>query len=105
MKIDSIVKKSFVFLVAEIAFVLVFCGWANAETNVFAGGDGTKDAPWQITTPEQLDAVRKHLGGNFILTADIDLSGYANWEPIGIFRPLSEKPEDAEAPDPSVAFR
>ena len=70
----------------------------------FAGGAGTRDDPWQIATPGQLDAVRDHLGGHFILIADVDLSAYANWEPIGSFVPLSDAPEHAEVPDPSVAF-
>lgn len=38
------------------------------------------------------------------MTADIDLSGYDNWEPIGTFQPLSDKPEDAKTADLEVAF-
>lgn len=36
-----------------------------------------------IYTAEDLDAVRKNIYGKYILMNDIDLSGYANWEPIG----------------------
>jgi len=44
----------------------------------FAGGDGTANDPWQISTPSQLDAVRNYLGSansdkHFILINDIDL--------------------------------
>ncbi|WP_138756173.1 S-layer homology domain-containing protein [Paenibacillus sinopodophylli] len=54
----------------------------------FAGGTGTSSEPYLIETAAQLDEVRWHLGNNihFKLTADIDLSGYAEgegWAPIG----------------------
>lgn len=48
----------------------------------FAGGDGSKENPYQIATAEQLNAVRNHMDSNFVLINDIDLSKY-NWEPIG----------------------
>ncbi len=49
----------------------------------FAGGDGTEENPYQVSTPEQLDAVRNDLSAHYIQTTDIDLSGYENWAPIG----------------------
>ncbi|ULO05930.1 S-layer homology domain-containing protein [Paenibacillus sp. 19GGS1-52] len=53
----------------------------------FAGGDGSASDPYQIATADQLNEVRNHLeaGLYFELTADIDLSSYANWEPIGTY--------------------
>jgi len=36
-----------------------------------------------ISTPAELDAIRSDLAGDYVLGADIDLAGYANWEPIG----------------------
>ena len=72
--------------------------------SIFEEGDGTAKSPYQITTAEQLDQVRNYLDKHFILTEDIDLSGYENWEPIGMFQPLSEKEEDAETANPKVAF-
>ncbi len=39
----------------------------------------------QISTPAQLNAVRNNLAGSYILTANIDISAYENWEPITIF--------------------
>jgi len=36
-----------------------------------------------ILTAAELDAVRLNLAGDYILGADIDLVGYANWDPIG----------------------
>ncbi|WP_446897112.1 cell wall-binding repeat-containing protein [Clostridium sp. LBM24168] len=80
-------------------------GGGSSGSNSFAGGNGTVSSPYKIATAAQLSKVRSYLNKNFILTADIDLSSYANWEPIGAFKPLSDKPEDAETPDPKVAFR
>lgn len=37
----------------------------------------------EISTPEQLFAVHNDLDGYYVLTADIDLSGYDDWVPIG----------------------
>ena len=72
--------------------------------SAFAGGKGTADDPWQIATAEQLDKVREDLTACYVLTEDIDLSGYENWEPIGVFQSLSDAPEDAEIPHPDYAF-
>lgn len=74
------------------------------EKNDFAGGTGTAEDPWQIATAEQLDRVRENLKGHYVLIADIDLSGYVNWTPIGAFRSKSDAPEDAEVPHPDYAF-
>ncbi len=54
-----------------------------SASNGFAGGDGTKNNPYQISTPEQLDAIRNDLTANYVLINDIDLSNWDNWEPIG----------------------
>ena len=70
----------------------------------FAGGAGTAEDPWQIADAEQLDAVRNDLTAHYILTADIDLSDYESWSPIGTFRSKSDAPEDAEIPHPDYAF-
>lgn len=53
------------------------------STVYFAGGDGSKNNPYQISTPEQLDAVRNNLTANYILINDIDLSEWGDWKPIG----------------------
>ena len=49
----------------------------------FAGGDGSEENPYQVSTPEQLYAVRDNLEAHYIQINDIDLSTYKNWEPIG----------------------
>ena len=77
----------------------------SVETDTrFAGGAGTAEDPWQIATAEQLDRVREDLTAHYILTADIDLSGYENWTPIGAFQSKSDAPEDVEVPHPDYAF-
>jgi hypothetical protein len=46
----------------------------------FAGGDGTSGNPYQISTQAQLDSVRNHLSSNYIITANLSLTG--SWTPI-----------------------
>lgn len=59
----------------------------DIELYIWPGaGSGTAADPYQVTTAEQLDAVRNYLNDSniyFEQAADIDLSGYANWLPIG----------------------
>lgn len=56
----------------------------------FAGGDGSRENPYQIATVEQLNAVRNHLSSHFILINDINFSDCVDetgkqkyFEPIG----------------------
>ena len=51
----------------------------------FAGGSGTKEDPYLIATAEQLNAIRLNyaIGTYYKLIADIDLSNWGNWVPIG----------------------
>ena len=49
----------------------------------FAGGSGTKADPYLIKTAEQLNAVRFHLSAHYKLMANIDLSKWGQWLPIG----------------------
>lgn len=51
----------------------------------FANGVGTETDPYQVATAADLNGVRDYLTAHFIQTADIDLSGYTNWVPIGDF--------------------
>ncbi|MDE6767899.1 MAG: carboxypeptidase regulatory-like domain-containing protein, partial [Eubacterium sp.] len=55
----------------------------TSNDNVFAGGDGTEANPYQVSTPEQLNAVRNDLSAHYIQINDIDMSDWGNWEPIG----------------------
>ncbi|MAL16538.1 MAG: hypothetical protein CL670_09815 [Balneola sp.] len=54
----------------------------------FSAGDGTENAPYQISNAAQLDSTRYFLEDHFILTEDIDLdvapfNTGEGWEPIG----------------------
>mgnify|MGYP000966059192 FL=1 len=58
------------------------------EYELFAGGDGSVDYPYQVATAEQLNNVRYHLDQHFIQTEEINLNVApynedAGWEPIG----------------------
>ena len=76
-------KKSLLF-----GFLFTLCIFSTAKAQ-FEGGDGTQGDPFQISTPDQLNAVRNYLPAqyNFILLNDIDLTDtdYDPWTPIGTF--------------------
>ncbi|GGL61789.1 InlB B-repeat-containing protein [Sporolactobacillus putidus] len=92
-------KKSTLLFLAFILFLSTFIQFTSpraglADTSGFAGGSGTANDPWVITTPQQLDNVRNDLSAHYKLGNDIDLSSYvssggagyhagAGWEPIG----------------------
>lgn len=51
-------------------------------------GDGTKEKPYVIKTPEDLQQISKHLSSHFVLASDITLDG--EFSPIGNqFEPFS----------------
>ena len=50
----------------------------------FTYGSGTEADPYLVETAADLNGVRDYLSAHFKQMADIDLSGYENWEPIGI---------------------
>ncbi|MDE6590261.1 MAG: hypothetical protein K2K53_07995, partial [Oscillospiraceae bacterium] len=49
----------------------------------FAGGSGTREDPYLVSTPDQLNAIRQGLDKHYKLANDIDLSTWGNWLPIG----------------------
>lgn len=64
-----------------IIFTILLIKNANAQ---FTGlGSGTKNDPYQITTPAQLDEMRNFRSSHYRLMNDLDLSGIENWIPIG----------------------
>jgi hypothetical protein len=88
----------------------VFFGFAAlmiAAIFTLAGCDtngSSDDDPVLIETAAQFDAIRNNLSGHYILANDIDLASYSNFEPIGVFVPVSESPEDEENPNLELAF-
>ena len=57
----------------------------------------------EISTAEQLAAIKDNLSGNYVLTADIDLAG-VEWTPIGAYAPSGESAEEQEIPAVETAF-
>jgi hypothetical protein len=94
-------KKERVFCLAGILGILLVFGLVLTGC---PADSSENDEPVRITTAAQLDAVRNNLSGSYILAADIDLSSYENFSPIGIFEPVSEAKEDQETPKRKLAF-
>ena len=59
----------------------------------FAGGDGTEDSPFEVSSAEQLANIGQILYCNFRLTQNITLSG--NWTPLGAKSPCGGGNDDA----------
>ncbi len=70
--------KQFLFVTFFVA-----CSTLTQPVLAFDGGDGSSGNPYLVSTAAHLDNVRNHLEAHFLQTADIDISGYANWVPIG----------------------
>jgi hypothetical protein len=68
------------FFLVEITISL-----PGSPSGTYAGGDGSADAPYQIATAAQLNAMGNYPGDwnkHFILVDDIDLSGYTYDGPL-----------------------
>ncbi|HEU5139591.1 MAG TPA: cadherin-like beta sandwich domain-containing protein, partial [Bacillales bacterium] len=81
-------KGCFITIIMVFMFSVIVpfgTGGTAHAAGPFAGGSGTSSDPYIIVTPAQLDAVRDYYNDCFRLGTDIDLSGYANWEPISPF--------------------
>lgn len=49
----------------------------------YAGGSGDYENPYLIANEHHLMNIEKNMSAHYKLTADIDLSGISNWQPIG----------------------
>ena len=49
----------------------------------YAGGSGDYENPYLIANEHHLMNIEKNMSAHYKLTADIDLSGISDWEPIG----------------------
>ncbi len=79
-------KKGIIGLLILFCVILLMLGTVKTEIEGkerFAGGIGAEDDPYLISTPDHLDNVRNHLDKHFTQIADIDLSAFENWDPIG----------------------
>jgi hypothetical protein len=50
----------------------------------FGGGNGIPSSPYIVEDAQDLNAVRNKLDAHYRQVANINLSGYSNWTPIGI---------------------
>lgn len=82
------IQKGMALVLAVLLFVttIPFSVFATETTAsvTFAGGDGSIDNPYQVSTPEQLNAVRNDLSACYVQINDIDMADWGNWQPIGI---------------------
>ena len=88
MKWGSGMRKSLLVALVALLVGLPLMGLGSEKVQaadpVFSGGgDGTPGDPFKIKSAEDLDHVRDDPGASYRLVADIDLSSYDNWEPIG----------------------
>lgn len=67
---------------------------ATGNTTEFAGGSGTAEDPYLISTPEHLDNVRYYLDAHFKMINDIDLTNFGSWLPIGTTSDNYLSPQD-----------
>jgi hypothetical protein len=91
-------KRQGVFFGFAVLLIAAIFTLAGCDT----GGGDDDDDTIKINTAAQFNDIRNNLSGHYVLEADIDLSGYANWEPIGQFVPVSE--EEEETPNLKLAF-
>lgn len=64
--------------------ILFFIIFARLTLAQFSGGTGVEGDPYLVATPIQLDSMRFYATQAwFEQIADIDLSGIANWNPVG----------------------
>ena len=80
-------KRVFAFLltVSLVMSLLPGLAWAATDSAIFAGGNGTKEAPYLVETPEAFHAVRDYPEAYFRQTADLDMAQWGFWTPIPEF--------------------
>lgn len=83
----------FIFVLA-VSFVFSITAYAEENYFDFAGGNGTEENPYKISTPAHLNNIRNYLDAFYIQTSDIDLEAAtaeggafydsgSGWQPIG----------------------
>ncbi|OXS52921.1 hypothetical protein B1A99_31705 [Cohnella sp. CIP 111063] len=88
MKWGNVMRKSLTTaLIALLALLPLIGAWPGnvlaASCTFSAETDGSPGNPYIIHSAEELDCVREDLTASYKLGADIDLSAYGNWVPIG----------------------
>jgi hypothetical protein len=78
-------------LTLGMAFLLVAMVFAAVPVSVgakFEGGNGSAEDPYQISTVDQLQDMKKHLSAHYILVNDIDASSTSTWNDGAGFIPV-----------------
>ena len=76
-------SKKFVCVFMTVIFLAVI-GTVGVSAASFSGsGKGTKSSPYLVTNAQQLDEMRNNLSAYYKLSNTIDMSGVANFKPIG----------------------
>lgn len=84
MNFPSMGKRHRVLVLSLLFFCLFSLAVFTEEAAAFSGtGSGSIEEPYIILTAAQLYEVRDELDAHYQLGADIDLSVYENWVPIG----------------------
>ena len=81
--------RSYASTLLATATLLLALPGQNLLAQPFGGGAGTDLEPYQISTIEQLNAIRgEYLDDHFLLTADLDFSGYTYDDPVKGWLPI-----------------
>jgi len=83
-------RKSLIMVLAALLVGLPVLGASPGEVKAAscafsAGGDGSPGDPYIVVSKEDLDCVREDLTASYKLGADIDLSDFGYWTPIGTY--------------------
>lgn len=89
--LSFILSMTMLLCVVPLGAISVTAAVASSD---FAGGSGTEEDPYLISTPEHLYSIRNDMSANYILMNDIDLTaataeggdwdyGGRGWNPIG----------------------
>ena len=80
--------KRILSFILSLIFIISCCPLSAIKIGAvpFSGGDGSKENPYLVGTPEALDAVRNDLDAHYLQIADINMSSRGNWEPIQGFK-------------------
>lgn len=70
------------FKLFTVLFLLCLSAMLAPEARAMSGA-GTEEAPYLITSAEDLQAMRRDLTGHYALGADIDLREIHSWTPVG----------------------
>ncbi len=81
-------KKNILYITGCSVFLLIILisPIYRVHADDFAGGDGSQQNPWQITTCEELQAIDSdvnYLDDYFIIENNIDCSQTASWNSDG----------------------